>query len=44
MLRPIPVDPRFSRRLSILNSIASFLSSSLSRAMSSLSTSSFVLA
>ena len=43
MPRPMPVDPRFSRRLSILNSIPSDFSSSLSRPMSSRRMSSLVV-
>ena len=43
MPRPMPVEPRFSRRLSILNSIPSDFSSSLRRAISSLRMSSFVV-
>src|SRR4029078_1970312 len=40
-LRPIPVEPRFSRRLSILNNIPSDFSSSLRRLIISLRISSF---
>ena len=44
MPRPMPVEPRFSRRFSILNSIPSDFSSSLRRPISSLRMSSFVVA
>ena len=43
MLRPMPVEPRFSRRLSILNSMPSDFSSSLRRLISSFRMSSLVV-
>ena len=43
MPRPMPVEPRFSRRFSILNSMPSDFSSSLSRPISSFRMSSFVV-